>query len=379
MDYPLSFIWFLYFNHPGRRSKQNYGETGIREKPVCRFKIFLQKVYVLNPGIYYQNRGFTAEQLYSTASYQSGDLSRIALGEYYRRGNDLSGWNFAGQNLTDAWFCQATLTDADFSGAVVNGAHFANTTSQGFTAQQLYSTASYQTADLSRISLGYNDLSGWDFAGQNLAQARFNYADLTDDDFSGANLAGAYMGFADLRGAIVLDSQVASAASTGGTILPDGRIEGLSLDADERLTVRDYNGETTLPITIESTMDLDLVAALRMVFEDGDWGSTISFQPGIDVALGGSLELMFADNTNPAALIGPTFDLFDWDGVNRAGEFDRIVTEWEAVWDTTELYTTGEVTLLWAVPEPSTLVLLGAGAVVLLAGVVLPYRRRRPC
>ena len=33
------------------------------------------------------------------------------------------------------------------------------------------------------------------------------------------------------------------------------------------------------------------------------------------------------------------------------------MTEAEAVWDTSNLYTTGEVTLLSAVPEPSTLLL----------------------
>ena len=85
-------------------------------------------------------------------------------------------------------------------------------------------------------------------------------------------------------------------------------------------------------------------------------------------------------NVRAVGRIGMTFDLFHWEGVVISGTFDEpIVTEWEAVWDTSELYTTGEVTLLWAVPEPSTLVLLGAGAVVLLAGVVRRHRRRRPC
>jgi uncharacterized protein YjbI with pentapeptide repeats len=37
-------------------------------------------------------------QLYSTASYQAHDLTGIRLF------GDLSGWNFAGQNLTNASF-----------------------------------------------------------------------------------------------------------------------------------------------------------------------------------------------------------------------------------------------------------------------------------
>jgi hypothetical protein len=36
--------------------------------------------------------------------------------------------------------------------------------------------------------------------------------------------------------------------------------------------------------------------------------------------------------------------LFDWDGVTPTGAFE-IVTEAEASWDTSDLYTTGEVTL----------------------------------
>ena len=47
----------------------------------------------------------------------------------------------------------------------------ADTTSRGFTAAQLYSTQSYQAKDLSGIGLWGNDLTGWDFRGQNLTNA----------------------------------------------------------------------------------------------------------------------------------------------------------------------------------------------------------------
>jgi hypothetical protein len=44
-----------------------------------------------------------------------------------------------------------------------------------------------------------------------------------------------------------------------------------------------------------------------------------------------------------------------WSHTN--GTFCEIVTEAETVRDTSNLYTTGEVTLLFAVPKPSTLLL----------------------
>ena len=50
--------------------------------------------------------GFTSAFLYSTASYQTGDLSGIGFGF----GSNLSGWSFAGKNLTDADFVNATIT-----------------------------------------------------------------------------------------------------------------------------------------------------------------------------------------------------------------------------------------------------------------------------
>ena len=153
--------------------------------------------------------------------------------------------------------------------------------------------------------------------------------------------------------------------------MPDGRIEGLLLLAAEQLRVWDYNSEPAIPITIESLVSLGPESTLQMVFEDDAWGSTISFEPGIDVSLGGTLELGFADDTNPADLIGTTFDLFDWQGATVTGAFDRIVTEPGTAWDTSSIYSTGQVTL---VPEPSTIVLLSIAALGLAA---FAWRRRK--
>jgi len=343
---------------------------------------------------YATNGGFTAEQLYSTASYQSGDLTQIELFS-----NDLSGWKFAGKNLTGASFSSTNLSDTDFTEAVVDRADFSGTTRHGFTAEQFYATATYKRGDLTDMRLGYNDLTGWSFAGKDLAGANLDWANLTAADFSGASLmrvsfrvwvpsiqhppggylltilTNANLSFSDLRGANVEESQLVSAASTEGAILPDGRIEGLVLDAGERLVVRDFNGDSVIPVTVQSVMILDREAALRMVFEDDLWGSTISFEPGVAVSLGGSLELLFADDISPTALIGKTFDLFDWHGAVVSGRFDRVVTEADATWDLSNLYSTGEVRLVSVVPEPSALVLLGIGICVALAGARQLKRR----
>jgi len=126
-------------------------------------------------------KGFTAAQLYSTASYKAKDLHGIVL--VY---NNLTGWNFASQNLTGANCDLATLTNADFTNAQVAQASFRDTTRSGFTAAQLYSTASYKARDLNGIILMENDLTGWNFASQNLAGAFFWFATLTNADFTDA-------------------------------------------------------------------------------------------------------------------------------------------------------------------------------------------------
>ena len=67
----------------------------------------------------------SSEQLYSTASYQSGNLLGIGLAA-----NDLRGWNFTNQNLAGTnlggligpGYVQANLEGSDFSGANLRGA-----------------------------------------------------------------------------------------------------------------------------------------------------------------------------------------------------------------------------------------------------------------
>jgi uncharacterized protein YjbI with pentapeptide repeats len=296
--------------------------------------------------------GFTKEQLYSTASYKNHDLSGIILG-----GNNLTGWNLAGQNLTNAAL-SSTLTNADLTDAVVVGASFWDTTSRGFTKEQLYSTASYQNRDLARIDLRGNDLTGWDFAGQNLTNADFYASTLTDADFRGA----------DTRGAIYL---YWSPAVVANTVLPDGHIEGVDLAAGQMLVIRDHDGDPDptyygggdpIPIHVDDHFTMGPGGVLQMLFDADAWDSTISFDSGIPVTLGGALELAFVDGVNLASQIGRTFDLFDWTGVAPIGEFN-IVSSY--LWDASRLYSAGEIIFV-GVPEASSLTLLALGLSSLL-------------
>ena len=78
----------------------------------------------------------------------------------------------------------------------------------GFTATQLYSTASYQAHDLTGIGLVCNNLTGANLAGQNLTNARLEYATLTNASFSQANLTNASLSSANLTGANLTGADV---------------------------------------------------------------------------------------------------------------------------------------------------------------------------
>jgi uncharacterized protein YjbI with pentapeptide repeats len=165
--------------------------------------------------------GFTAEQLYPTASYQSHDLSRISLMDF-----DMTNANFVGQNLSNVSFNNSTFTNADFSnanltdasmlgvtltnaiftGATINGARLDH--ASGLTPSQIYSTASYQAHDLSRVWLGSIDLTSANFVGQNLSDAFFVGAKLTNADFTNANLTNAEMEETTISGAILTGATV---------------------------------------------------------------------------------------------------------------------------------------------------------------------------
>jgi hypothetical protein len=134
------------------------------------------------------------------------------------------------------------------------------------------------------------------------------------------------------------------------------------------LVVRNYTGN--IPIHVQQGMVLTQSASLVLELDGAPWGSTISFDSGIPIILGGNLELDYIGENGPASLLGDSFQVFNWAGVSPSGQFASITNDLPGgySWDTSQLYTTGDVTLVTvpATPEPSTLVLLAAGAIGLL-------------
>ncbi|MFV2068981.1 MAG: hypothetical protein ACC645_18600 [Pirellulales bacterium] len=85
--------------------------------------------------------------------------------------------------------------------------------------------------------------------------------------------------------------------------------------------------------------------------------------------LGGTLGLVIDDAVDPGDLLGATFRLFDWPGpLGPDQRFAQIISQPGHRWDTSRLYTTGEIELL-SVPESSALVLTG---VLVLVGLSCP-------
>ena len=138
-------------------------------------------------------RGFTKEQLYSTASYKNRDLTGIWLAN-----NNLKDWNFSGQNLTNAYFHLADLMGVDFTNSIITGAYIGH--SDNFVKEQLYSTASYKNKDLTGVQFDDLKMNGWNFAGQNLTNVSFSGTSLSNADFTDSIITGASLYFATDRG-----------------------------------------------------------------------------------------------------------------------------------------------------------------------------------
>jgi uncharacterized protein YjbI with pentapeptide repeats len=316
-------------------------------------------------AILFGARDLTAEQFYSTGSYQLKNLTAVSFGT-----NDLTGWNFASQNLFSAFFSggnltsvdftsanltatnlgTATLTSATFTGAHITRANLSETTPQNFTPAQLYSTASYQGKDLSGVDLSFNNLTSWNFSSQYLTSASFLGSSLTSTNFT----------LADLRSAKFF--LPAASTLTRNTILPNGTLPGLHLLPTDTLTIRDH----LLPVTVTTTFLIDPAATLEFRLLDADFTSPLS--TSLTPTLNGTLAITLAPSLNPASLLDIPIDLFNFTGQLPSTTFATISTNLDPTlyrWETTHLYTTGTITARF-IPEPTLLAPLALAATPLL-------------
>jgi len=277
------------------------------------------------------------------------DLRGLDLTKAYLTSKDLTGANLSATILASAELMQASLIgvtapQVSLAGAFLEQANFTNAKidgimigwTTGFTAAQLYATASYQARDLRGIA--WKSITGSvNLAGQNLSNGYFGDRNMDNEDLTGADMRGCQS--TDLASANVI---------TTNLIRPDGTIQGLNLTGSKALVVRDYDGDPEnsiglLPITVQTSMTMDATSTLEMVFEADAWDSTISFAAGIPVALGGTLELGFASGVDLPSQIGRAFRLFNWAGVSPPGSFS---VGGAFNWDLDDLYSGGTVTLL---------------------------------
>ena len=149
---------------------------------------------------------------------------------------------------------------------------------------------------------------------------------------------------------------------TSNTIRLDGTIQGIALIAGERLIIRN----NPIAILINTSASFDPASTLQFLVNE-NWTSPIAFSPGLNPSLGGTLDLELADGVDPSNLLGESFHLFTWNTpLDLSNHFSAITTESGLNWDTSNLYTNGNVTLT-AIPEPDTLFLIGLGLAWLLA------------
>jgi uncharacterized protein YjbI with pentapeptide repeats len=322
----------------------------------------------------------TSQQLYSTASYQSHDLTSV-----YLPGIDLSNWDFSNQKLAGASFANANLTGANFTNATVNAdspyPYFPSGTvffgASGFTSNQLYSTASYQNHNLIGVNLQKIDLTGWNFSGQNLYSARL----------TGSALVGANFTDADLSDTAFPVNVAQTGAIFHNTIMPDHSVTGLALGPGEHFVAHQDNFSNAyfiVGVDVRQSMSLSAASQLTLVLHDSAPNAAMYIEAGDTVQLGGTLELTLSPAQFNALFVGESFQAFEWNGTLAPGQhFDQIISQPGYTWDTSQLYTTGYVTLT-SVPEPSTWLLGALGMAVARAGAngrcaSAKKQSRQPC
>ncbi len=134
----------------------------------------------------------TTERNLQYADFENGNLADSQFAFSW-----LQNATFNNADVRNSSFRRAQLQDADFTNALIDGAAF---NEPALTAEQFYSTASYQNANLNGISYSGN-MAGWDLSSQSLHDAAFTTANATGAMFTGSDLSGAVLLSANLNGA----------------------------------------------------------------------------------------------------------------------------------------------------------------------------------
>ena len=151
----------------------------------------------------------------------------------------------------------------------MNDADFRQT--EGFTEEQLYSTASFQSKDLRGIGLADLDMTAWDFRGQDLTGASLQHSNLTIAKLNGADLRGAdlsrsTMALAELNGA---DLRNANLDDTDRLLLPWAMADSQTLYNQWTTFVPGFDPQAAgLTFVASPAGDLDANDALDVVDVD---------------------------------------------------------------------------------------------------------------
>ncbi|QDU70408.1 pentapeptide repeat-containing protein [Mucisphaera calidilacus] len=140
----------------------------------------------------------------SNARLTHVDLSNRSMSEV-----DLTGADLTGSNLSNLRLSEVNLFGANLTDTIITGIEITAATPRGFTAEQLYSTASYRNKNLSNVSFSRSTMTDWDLSGQNLQGSHFyevtliaanlSHANLRNSNYLDSKLIGANLSHANLE------------------------------------------------------------------------------------------------------------------------------------------------------------------------------------
>ena len=191
---------------------------------------------------------------------------------------DLTGASLRDVDLRGARFEDVVLTDADFAGAVISDVEFADPNGQTLSADQLRSSASYQTGDLSGLRV---PRASWDginlfaanlqlsafrqasFAGAELGNTNLRFTDFHSADFTGSSLVGAKLNHSILTNTAFWQADLQNATLVGA------RLERVDFE-DANLAGVDISG-TSISSSVGNRADFSAAELARTSIVGGSY------------------------------------------------------------------------------------------------------------